>query len=461
MPGTAVAASARKTPRRSTVLAPTPRVTSPRTSSPRGSQATARSRSPTPLACASRSRSSWRRSGPRWSRSPGSRHWSRSISTSARWRSSGSSSCAAPSTSRQRPTATLAAPTSTFRGNGPTWRTCSPPRRVFNGSRWWSRRTGKTVLVTGIDGFAGSHLSDLLLRRRHSVHGTIRGDRPVPRAELAPHVRTHQVDLRDRDRVDSLVREIEPQWVFHLAALSSPAASWDDPAETIATNAGLEANLLAALVKQKPMPRVVVVGSADEYGRPLGRARRLDEATPLRPLTPYGVSKVTQDLLALQYHLSHGLPAIRMRPFNHAGPRQAPHFAVASFAQQIARIELGAQPPVLKVGNLDARRDFTHVRAIVRAYLMAAEKGKPGEVYNVGSGTAPRLRDLVARLLAMTRILITLEVDTSRKHAVEADVYLCDSRRFRRLTGWQPQISLDRTLRDTLEYWRRSERRAA
>jgi len=332
---------------------------------------------------------------------------------------------------------------------------------VSNGSRWWSRRTAKTVLVTGIDGFAGSHLSDLLLRRRHTVHGTIRGARAASRAELAPRVRTHQVDLLDRDRVETVVREIQPQWVFHLAALSSPAASWDDPASTIATNAGLEANLLAALVKQKPMPRVVVVGSADEYGRPVGGARRLDESTPLRPLSPYGVSKVTQDLLALQYHLSHGLSAIRIRPFNHAGPRQAPTFAVASFAQQIARIELGKQPPVLKVGNLEARRDFTDVRDIVRAYLLAAEKGKPGEVYNVGSGTATRLRDVVGVLLTMTRAHITLEVDPARKHAVEADVYVCDARRFRRLTGWRPTIGLERTLRDTLDDWRRHERSAA
>jgi len=274
-------------------------------------------------------------------------------------------------------------------------------------------------------------------------------------------VTTHQVDLLDRARVDELVRAIQPQWVFHLAALSNPAASWLDPAGTIATNAGLEANLLAASVQVDPMPRVIVVGSSDEYGRPPGRVRRLNEATPLQPVTPYGVSKVTQDLLALQYHLSHGLPTIRLRPFNHAGPRQAPDFAIASFAQQIARIELGAQPPVLKVGNLDTRRDFTDVRDIVRAYLLAAEKGKPGEVYNIGSGRAPRLRDLVTRLLAMTRAKITLEVDASRRHAVEADVYLCDSRRFRRLTGWQPQIALDRTLRDTLEYWRGCERRAA
>jgi GDP-4-dehydro-6-deoxy-D-mannose reductase len=299
------------------------------------------------------------------------------------------------------------------------------------------------------------------MRRRHAVHGTIRRAQPEPRAELAATVQTHQVDLLDRARVDTLVRQVQPQWVFHLAALSSPAASWDDPGGTIATNATLEANLLAALIKLDRMPRVVVVGSVYEYGRPPGRVRRLNETTPLRPLTPYGVSKVTQDLLALQYHLSHDLPAIRMRPFNHAGPRQAPHFAIASFAQQIARIERGTQPPILKVGNLEARRDFTDVRDIVRAYLLAAEKGKPGEVYNVGSGTAPRLREVVDLLMRMTRVNITLEVDPERTRTAEADVYVCDARRFARLTGWRPQIRLPRMLRDTLDYWRNQERSAA
>ena len=299
------------------------------------------------------------------------------------------------------------------------------------------------------------------MRRRHTVHGTIRRAKPDPRAELAAKVTTHQVDLLDRASVDAVVRQVQPQWVFHLAALSSPAASWDDPAATIATNAGMEANLLTSLVKQNPMPRVVVVGSGDEYGRPPGRARRLDETTPFLPRTPYAVSKVTQDLLALQYHLSHGLPAIRVRPFNHAGPRQAPQFAIASFAQQIARIELGKQSPVLKVGNLEARRDYTDVRDVARAYLLAAEKGRPGEVYNIGSGSALRLRELVDLLLTMTRAKITLEVDPARKHMAEADVYICDPRRFARLTGWRPRIALERTLRDTLDDWRRRERSAA
>lgn len=265
----------------------------------------------------------------------------------------------------------------------------------------------------------------------------------------------------DRDRITVVLEEVRPQWVFHLAALSSPAASWDDPGGTIATNAGMQANLLSSLVRLSPMPRVLVVGSGDEYGRPQGRARRLTEETPLRPITPYGVSKVTQDLLGLQYFLSHELPVVRVRPFNHAGPRQSPQFAIASFAQQIAGIERGRQAPVLKVGNLEARRDFTDVRDVARAYLSAIEQGRPGEVYNIGSGVATRMREIVTLLLGMTKTRITVEVEERRKHVAEAEVYVCDARRFARLTGWRPQIPLRRTLRDTLDYWRRCEAGAA
>ena len=290
------------------------------------------------------------------------------------------------------------------------------------------------------------------------MHGTTRHSAPHPRAELPKSIATHHVDLRDRQRVAELVRSLQPAWVFHLAALSSPAASWDDPGGTIATNAEMEGNLLSSLIGLDGRPRVLIVGSGDEYGHPPGRARRLSEDAPLRPITPYGVSKVAQDLLGLQYFLSHGLPVIRVRPFNHAGPRQSPDFAIASFAQQIARIEQGSQPPALKVGNLQSRRDFTDVRDIARAYLLAIEKGKPGDVYNIGSGKAPRLREILDLLLKQTRVKVRLEVDAARKPAAESPVYLCDARRFQRLTGWRPQISLARMLGDTLAYWRKIER---
>lgn len=250
------------------------------------------------------------------------------------------------------------------------------------------------------------------------------------------------------------MRRVRPARVFHLAALSSVADSWQDPGRTLCNNAGAQANLLAALVSLDPLPRVLVVGSADEYGEPK-TSQPLDEDTPLRPITPYGVSKVAQDLLALQYHLSHGLPVVRVRPFNHIGPGQSPNFAVASFARQIAAIEAGSRPARLRVGNLRPRRDFTDVRDVVRAYQLALAEGRPGEVYNVGSGRAVALREVVQRLLRMSRVPIRVEVDSRRVRAVEARASVCDAGRLHRRTGWRPLIPLEQTLADTLDYWRR------
>jgi GDP-4-dehydro-6-deoxy-D-mannose reductase len=289
------------------------------------------------------------------------------------------------------------------------------------------------------------------------VHGTTRHATADARAQLSPAVECHPVDLLDQVGVEAVVARVKPTWVFHLAALSSPAASFDDPAGTITNNVAGQANLLSALVRLDSKPRVLVVGSSDEYGRVAGRNHRLAEATPLRPLSPYAVSKVAQDYLGLQYFLSRALPCVRVRPFNHAGPRQSPQFAIASFAQQIARIELGRQPPTLRVGNLKAKRDFTDVRDMVRAYVLALTKGKPGEVYNLGSGKATELGAIVRTLIRMSKKRIALDVDATRSRIAEAEVYLCDPRRFQRLTGWHPQISLDRTLRDTLNYWRQCE----
>lgn len=288
------------------------------------------------------------------------------------------------------------------------------------------------------------------------MHGTIRDETPDPRAELPAKVACHPLELLDREAVNEVVERVRPALVFHLAALSSPAASWEDPAATITNNVGGQANLLDALVRLSPRARVLVIGSTDEYGRVAGRNRRLNEDTELRPLSPYAVSKVAQDYLALQYYLSRQLSCVRVRPFNHAGPRQSPQFAVASFAQQVARIELGRQTH-LKVGNLKARRDFTDVRDMAAAYLLALTKGKAGEVYNLGSGRAVALAEIVELMIGMSKRKIPLERDPTRSRVAEAEVYVCDPRRFHRLTGWKPKIPLERTLRDTLNYWRRCE----
>ncbi len=266
----------------------------------------------------------------------------------------------------------------------------------------------------------------------------------------------HSLDMLRRRALDPAVAALKPEWVFHLAASSSVAESWQDPARTLMNNVGATANILAALVTMTPMPRVLLVGSSDEYGR-APSARALGEETPLRPLTPYGVSKLAQDMLGLQYHLSHGLPVVRVRPFNHTGPRQPPAFAVASFARQLALIEAGRQPPRLKVGNLWVRRDFTDVRDIVRAYRLAVEFGRAGAVYNIGSGRAVSLREVAKALIGISGRRVSIEVNAARTRPVDAATSTCDARRFRRLTGWRPLISLEETLRDTLEYWRRRE----
>jgi GDP-4-dehydro-6-deoxy-D-mannose reductase len=231
--------------------------------------------------------------------------------------------------------------------------------------------------------------------------------------------------------------------------------SWDDPGATLTNNILAQLHVLQAALKLKPLPRVLVVGSNEEYGGV--QARVVNEAAPLCPVTPYGVSKVTQDLMGLQYFLSHHLPVIRVRPFNHIGPRQAPTFAIASFARQIARIEAGKQRPVLSVGNLKVQRDFTDVRDVAAAYVAAVERGQPGEVYNVGSGRLRVLEDAVRTLLGLTERRIQVKAQAGRRRPVEVPGHRCDATRLRRTTGWRPVYRFDRSLRDTLDYWRERE----
>ena len=265
-------------------------------------------------------------------------------------------------------------------------------------------------------------------------------------------------DLGDYDRVLELLDTTRPDLVFHLAAQASVERAWANPAGTLVNNVSVQLNLLQAIVALKLTPRMLVIGSADEYGAVSPADMPMDEDTPLRPLNPYAVSKIAQDYLGLQYHLSHGLHVVRVRPFNHIGPRQGPGFALADWCRQIASIEAGLQEPVMRVGNLDARRDFSDVRDIVRGYYLALMRGQPGQVYNLGSSHSHSMRDILDRLLAQSRVAVRVEVDPALVRPIDIPEVVCDCTRFKRDTGWEPQYDLDQTLRDVLDDWRKRVR---
>jgi GDP-4-dehydro-6-deoxy-D-mannose reductase len=269
-----------------------------------------------------------------------------------------------------------------------------------------------------------------------------------------PRLRLTHIDLRDPAGVRALIEETRPDTVFHLAAQSIPSASFADPWGTLETNIRSQLNILHSVRVLGLGTRIIVIGSNEEYGRPEEGSLPFTEETPLRPHNPYAVSKVTQDLMGLQYHLTYGLDIVRMRPFNHTGPGQPRRFVVPDFASQIARIEAGLQEPVMKVGNLAAARDFSDVRDIVRGYHMAAMHGEPGEVYNLASGEAHKVDDLLQTLLGFAEAQIQVETDPKLYRPVDVPVVYGTAAKFRRLTGWEPAYSFEQTLRDTLDYWR-------
>jgi GDP-4-dehydro-6-deoxy-D-mannose reductase len=269
-----------------------------------------------------------------------------------------------------------------------------------------------------------------------------------------PALRLLAADLRDAAAARAVVEAVRPERIFHLAAQAHVGESWNSPWETIETNLRSQVNLLDAVVLAGLRPRVLVVGSADEYGPVAPEDLPLTESQPLRPDSPYSVSKVGQDMLGIQYFLSYDLPIVRVRPFNHIGPRQAKRFVAANFAAQIAAIEAGRQPPVLKVGNLTARRDFTDVRDVVRAYALALEEGEPGEVYNIGTGRSRAIAELLEMLLSFSPAKIEVEPDPRRLRPSDLPDLVCDASRLRARTGWAPRIGFERTLRDLLDYER-------
>jgi GDP-4-dehydro-6-deoxy-D-mannose reductase len=318
------------------------------------------------------------------------------------------------------------------------------------------------ALITGISGFVGSHLAGYLLEHTDwQVAGTVYG--PEENIEyLRDRLELYPAELSKLETVTSIVERAKPDYIFHLAAQPLPSLSLRDPWATLANNIRLQLNILEAVARLGSMAlrqssgqtRILVVGSSEEYGLVRPDELPIKETNPLRPTSPYAVSKVAQDMLGLQYHLSHKLFTVRVRPFNHIGPRQSLGFVAPDFASQIAEAEVGLREPIIRVGNLEPRRDFSDVRDVVRGYHQLITQGQPGEVYNLGSEQTRSVREMLETLMTMSQVPITVEQDSERLRPTEVPVMVSDCTKIREQTGWRPRISFEQSLQDVLDYWR-------
>lgn len=308
----------------------------------------------------------------------------------------------------------------------------------------------RTVLITGAGGFAGRHLiSELERNTDWAVVGI--GRRP---AGDSARTRMLVCDLQNRELVDRTIAHYRPDAIVHLAAQSYVPRSLASPAETIVNNAVGQINLFEACIAARIEPVILVIGSSDEYGFANPSEMPVDEDQPLRPGNPYAVSKITQDMLGYQYFRSHGLPIVRLRPFNHFGPGQSDRFVIGSFARQVAQAEAGMIEPTVLTGDLSSQRDFCDVRDVVRAYRLAIDLCEPGEVYNIASGTARSIESVLNLLLGMANVEIKARQDEARLRPSDTPVMVGSARKFRDATGWNPDIEIERSLLDTLNFWR-------
>jgi GDP-4-dehydro-6-deoxy-D-mannose reductase len=305
----------------------------------------------------------------------------------------------------------------------------------------------RSVLVTGASGFAGGHLVAHLA----GTHEIVGWGRSGPRADLARLARWEAVDLLDRDSVRKAIANLRPSAIFHLAGAPQVAESWHDRTKPLAGNVLATAHLLDALRRAELSCRVLVSGSAVVYAP---SDKPIAEDAPVAPGSPYALSKLAQEQLAMRAFADDGLNVVLARAFNHTGPYQAPAFVAPSMARQIALIESGRAEPVMRVGNLDARRDFTDVRDVVRAYAAIMALGETGAIYNIGSGSARSIRSLLDALRSRSRVEVHVETDPDKLRPAEISSLAADTTRLRRQTGWQPQISFDAMLDDLLSFWR-------
>ncbi len=312
------------------------------------------------------------------------------------------------------------------------------------------------ILITGAAGFVGAYAVEAFAAKGYAVHAAILPQETLS-PELLPLCTVHHFDLLDTASVSALLQEIQPDMILHLAAQSSVAAAWKQPQLTADLNIKGTVNLLEAARNLPVLPRILLTGSAEEYGKlpsDAEGAQLVSESAPLHPVNIYAATKAAAEQLAGVYAAAYGLPVICVRAFNHFGPKQREIFVVADFCRQAAEIELGLREPVIRTGNLDAKRDFTDVRDIVRAYVLLLESGRAGETYNIGSGKAAAISEMLDMILSCCRVPVRHEIDPAKLRPAETAYLAADITKLQKDTGWRPEIPTAQTIADTLDFWR-------
>lgn len=313
------------------------------------------------------------------------------------------------------------------------------------------------VLITGVTGMAGSHLADFLLREeKHcEIFGVKRSRSPISNIDaIKDKINLIDADLTDGTACMNLILTTRPDYIFHLAAHSYVPDSWRNPYTTLRDNIGMQLNLFESIRRANMDPVIQIACSSEEFGKVLPDEVPINESNQLRPLSPYGVSKVAQDLLGYQYFQSYGLKVIRTKAFNHEGPRRGEVFVSSNFAKQVAEIEAKLKPPVLYVGNLEAKRDWSDVRDVVRAYWLAVKHCTPGDDYVIASGVSRSIQEMVDLLLSFSTTKIEVAVDPARLRPSDVLILQGDATKFKNATGWSPRYSFHDTMLDLLNYWR-------
>lgn len=311
------------------------------------------------------------------------------------------------------------------------------------------------VLLSGIAGFAGSHLAEMLLDDSTiSIVGIHHPDHPLQHRIENQQLKIHYLDILNPDQLAAVVREVSPDIIYHLAGMAHVHESWSNRRATIETNFLGTFHLLEACRNLAKFPKVLLIGSGECYGIIPHAEQPVSEERPMVPSSPYAVSKIAQEILGTQYAKAEQFPVYLSRPFNHTGPRQKETFVCSAFAQQIAMAELGMSEPEIKVGNLTARRDFSDVRDVVAGYIAIVKDGRPGEPYNVCSGTAISIQEILEILLSHASTKFQVIVDRERFRPVDMPLLLGSGEKLKTETGWQPKYPIEQTLLDLLNYWR-------